>query len=37
MHRGRSWSYDEERTLASICINATDADGLDLVRPGVPV
>lgn len=33
MHRGRSWPYGEERTLASICITAGEADGLDLVRP----
>ena len=33
MHRGRPWPYEEERTLASICITARDVDGLDLVRP----
>jgi len=33
LHRGRPWPYDEERTLASICITARDFDGLDLVRP----
>jgi alpha-ketoglutarate-dependent 2,4-dichlorophenoxyacetate dioxygenase len=33
LHRGRPWPYDEERTLASICISATDADGLAFVRP----
>lgn len=36
MHRGRPWPYDEERTLASICITAGEADGLGLVRPGSP-
>jgi len=33
MHRGRPWPYDEERTLASICVTAGEADGLDQVRP----
>jgi alpha-ketoglutarate-dependent 2,4-dichlorophenoxyacetate dioxygenase len=32
LHRGRPWPYEEERTLASICISATSADGLDDVR-----
>ena len=33
LHRGRPWPYGEERTLASICVSAQDADGLDRVRP----
>jgi alpha-ketoglutarate-dependent 2,4-dichlorophenoxyacetate dioxygenase len=33
LHRGRPWPYGEERTLASICISAGTADGLELVRP----
>ncbi len=33
MHRGTSWPYDEERTLASICITASKSDGLDHVFP----
>ena len=33
LHRGRPWPYEEERTLASICITARDVDGLALVRP----
>jgi alpha-ketoglutarate-dependent 2,4-dichlorophenoxyacetate dioxygenase len=33
LHRGRSWPYEEERTLASICVSARDVDGLDLVLP----
>ena len=33
LHRGRPWPYHEERTLASICISASDADGVALVRP----
>ena len=33
MHRGRPWPYGEERTLASICITAGEADGLGWVRP----
>ena len=33
LHRGRPWPYHEERTLASICISASTADGLDSIRP----
>jgi alpha-ketoglutarate-dependent 2,4-dichlorophenoxyacetate dioxygenase len=33
LHRGRPWPYEEERTLASICVSARDADGLDGMRP----
>ena len=33
LHRGRPWPYEEERTLASICISARDVDGLDGIRP----
>jgi alpha-ketoglutarate-dependent 2,4-dichlorophenoxyacetate dioxygenase len=33
LHRGRPWPYHEERTLASICISASAADGLDSVSP----
>lgn len=33
MHRGRPWPYKEERSLASICITAGQADGIELVRP----
>lgn len=32
LHRGRPWPYDEERTLASICVSVTEGDGLDAVR-----
>lgn len=32
LHRGRPWPYEQERTLASICITAQEADGLDGVR-----
>ncbi len=32
LHRGRPWNYREARTLSSICISATKADGLDSVR-----
>ncbi len=32
MHRGRPWPYEQERTLASICISVTDADGLNVSR-----
>lgn len=33
MHRGRPWPYEEERTLESICVSVTEADGLGAVRP----
>jgi alpha-ketoglutarate-dependent 2,4-dichlorophenoxyacetate dioxygenase len=33
VHRGRPWPYEEERTLASICVSATDRDGLGDMRP----
>jgi len=33
LHRGRPWPYEEERTLASICVTARDVDGLDRMRP----
>lgn len=32
MHRGRPWPYNEERTLASICISVQDSDGLAAIR-----
>ena len=32
LHRGRPWLYEEERTLASICVSVTDADGLETMR-----
>ena len=34
LHRGRPWPYDEERTLASICVSVTATDGVDSVRVG---
>jgi alpha-ketoglutarate-dependent 2,4-dichlorophenoxyacetate dioxygenase len=33
LHRGRPWPYHEERTLASVCVSATEADGLASIRP----
>ncbi len=33
LHRGRPWPYGEPRKLASICVTATSADGLETVRP----
>ncbi len=33
MHRARPWPYEQPRTLASICINAREEDGLASVRP----
>jgi alpha-ketoglutarate-dependent 2,4-dichlorophenoxyacetate dioxygenase len=35
VHRGRPWPYEEERTLASICVSAAEIDGLDGMRPGL--
>lgn len=32
LHRGRPWPYHEERTLASVCVTAVEADGLDSIR-----
>lgn len=32
LHRGRPWPYDEERTLASICVSVRDVDGLATMR-----
>jgi len=36
MHRGTSWPYNEERTMASICITASESDGLNQIRPNLP-
>lgn len=36
MHRGRPWPYDQERTLASICVSAGNRDGLWTVSPPKP-
>jgi alpha-ketoglutarate-dependent 2,4-dichlorophenoxyacetate dioxygenase len=33
LHRGRPWPYEEERTLASICVSVRDVDGLVSMRP----
>jgi alpha-ketoglutarate-dependent 2,4-dichlorophenoxyacetate dioxygenase len=35
LHRGRPWNYTEERTMVRTTISATDADGLNEVRPPV--
>jgi alpha-ketoglutarate-dependent 2,4-dichlorophenoxyacetate dioxygenase len=35
LHRGRPWDYTHERTMVRITISATDADGLNEVRPPV--
>ena len=34
LHRGRPWPEDEARRLASLCVSATEADGLPSVRVG---
>jgi alpha-ketoglutarate-dependent 2,4-dichlorophenoxyacetate dioxygenase len=33
MHRGRPWPYDKARSMIRTTISATDADGLDELRP----
>lgn len=33
LHRGRPWDYTRERTMVRTTISATDADGLNHVRP----
>ncbi len=33
VHRGLPWPYEEERTLASICVSMQDSDGLQSMRP----
>lgn len=33
MHRGTPWPYDQPRTLTSLCVSLTPADGLAEMRP----
>ncbi len=33
VHRGMPWPYEEERTLASICVSLSESDGLQSMRP----
>ena len=35
LHRGRPWPYERERTMTRTTISATDADGLNEVKPPV--
>jgi len=35
LHRGRPWDYSQERTMVRTTISATDADGLNEVKPPV--
>ncbi|MCX7360920.1 MAG: TauD/TfdA family dioxygenase [Alphaproteobacteria bacterium] len=35
LHRGRPWDYGKERTMVRTTISATDADGLNEVKPPV--
>ena len=38
MHRGCPWPYDEQRTLASLCVSASESDGLARIfHEGGPV
>lgn len=32
LHRGTPWPYEQPRTLSSICVSATESDGLDRIR-----
>ena len=32
LHRGMPWPFEQARTLASICVSASAADGLDSIR-----
>ena len=32
LHRGTPWPYEQARTLTSICVSATEADGLNEMR-----
>ena len=34
LHRGTPWPLDQERSLSSYCVTASEADGLASVRPG---
>ena len=33
LHRGTPWPYSEARELASVCVSASDRDGLAGIRP----
>ena len=33
LHRGTPWPFEQARSLASVCISASDADGLAAMRP----
>jgi alpha-ketoglutarate-dependent 2,4-dichlorophenoxyacetate dioxygenase len=35
LHRGRPWNYAQERTMVRTTISATDADGLNEVKPPI--
>jgi alpha-ketoglutarate-dependent 2,4-dichlorophenoxyacetate dioxygenase len=35
LHRGRPWDYAQERTMVRTTVSATDADGLNEVKPPV--
>ena len=34
LHRGTPWPYQEPRTLSSLCVSVTEADGLEAMRSG---
>ncbi|NNE52884.1 MAG: TauD/TfdA family dioxygenase [Sulfitobacter sp.] len=34
LHRGRPWPMDQPRTLSSLCVSVTEADGLEAMRSG---
>ncbi len=33
LHRGTPWPYEQPRTLVSVCVSASDGDGLRTMRP----
>lgn len=34
LHRGTAWPYEQPRTLSSLCVSVTEADGLETMRAG---
>ena len=32
LHRGTPWPYEQPRTLSSLCVSVTEADGLDNMK-----
>jgi len=32
LHRGRPWPYEQPRTLSSMCVSVSEADGINEMR-----